>query len=423
MRKHLLVFLLLFLVYSLAISWYLFRVDTSIPETLVGTAADPQTFMTAEQLTLSQEFATFRNLIYFINIPLEWLIYLVVLILGLSQRFRTWSGDVTRYSIVHTAIYVTLLSLITWALTFPLKWYNYQLAKEYQVSTQLFSDWFREELISFWVGVILLTIMVVVIYQLMKVSKKRWWFYTWLLSIPFTLVMMYMQPVVIDPLYNDFYPIQDQQLEQQILQLAADADIAADRVYEVNMSEKTNALNAYVTGIGDHLRIVLWDTTLEVMSEEAVLFVMAHEIGHFVLNHLPLLVVGSIVLSFFGLYLGYRLLNWSVKRFGERLGITTPSDIATVPILLLIFSLLSFAVSPFSNLVSREYEYQADSYAIEMTGDPEAAIDAFQQLTIAGLSDVSPPTLVKWFRYTHPPMIERISQFDQTAIEDIHLKD
>lgn len=98
--------------------------------------------------------------------------------------------------------------------------------------------------------------------------------------------MMYIQPVVIDPLYNEFYPLKDKELEAKILSLADQADIPSEHVFEVNMSEKTNALNAYVTGIGENSRIVLWDTTLNSLTDEEILFIMAHEMGHYVEKHI-----------------------------------------------------------------------------------------------------------------------------------------
>ena len=103
---------------------------------------------------------------------------------------------------------------------------------------------------------------------------------------PFTIFMMFVQPVLIDPLYNDFYPLKDKALEEQILSLADRANIPAEHVFEVDMSEKTNSLNAYVTGVGSNSRIVLWDTTLEKLTDKEILFVMAHEMAHYVEKHI-----------------------------------------------------------------------------------------------------------------------------------------
>src|SRR5699024_8934028 len=121
--------------------------------------------------------------------------------------------------------------------------------------------------------------------------------------------MMFIQPVVIAPLYNDFYPLKDKELEEKILNLADEADIPADHVFEVNMSEKTNALNAYVTGIGSNSRIVLWDTTLERLSDREILFIMAHEMAHYVEKHIYFGMAGYLLLSFIGLWLTAKMMN------------------------------------------------------------------------------------------------------------------
>jgi STE24 endopeptidase len=402
-------FLGIFILYGVITAWYLFMgATTELPSQYKGTAADPTTFMTNEQLLLSSEFSRIKHLIFFLSIPLEWGIYLVVLFFGLAIKFRDLAKGTMKFSVGHTAIFVFLLSGISAILSFPLDYISYKVSQAYHISTQSFHSWMRDQVIGFWLGFLILFLVVSVIYFFMRKNEKRWWFYTWLVSIPFIIFMMYIQPVVIDPLYNDFYELKDKKLEAEILALADRADIPAERVFEVDMSKKTNAMNAYVTGIGSNLRIVLWDTTLNKLEDDEVLFIMAHEMGHYVMHHLYLNVLASIVLTFFGLWFGALLLRWFVKRFGKKFRIKGTSDLASLPALLLIFSLLSFLVSPIANATSRYHEHAADRYAIEMTENSDAAIGAFQQLTVTGLSEVRPPWLVKIFRYGHPTMLERI---------------
>lgn len=275
----------------------------------------------------------------------------------------------------------------------------------------------KDELIDFWLSFGTMFIIVTVVYWLMKKSKKRWWLYAWGLSVPFTLFIMFLQPVVIDPLYNDFYPLKDKQLEAKILELASKANIPAEHVFEVNMAEKTNSLNAYVTGIGSNSRIVLWDTTLNRLSDDQILFIMAHEMAHYVEKHLYIGIAGYLLLSLVGLYITARLMEWIVNKWGEALKIPAVNDIRSFPLFLMILSMLMFASSPISNFVSRYQESRADHYAIEMTKNTEAGITTFQELSRAGLSQVNPPLLVKIFRYGHPTMLERIS-----TIEEYELK-
>lgn len=406
-------FMLGFAIYGALMWYYLFHgADSALPVDLKGSAADPAMFMTDRELELSTDFSRIKDFLYFISVPLEWMIYLFVLGFGLSKWFRKASSGLTKFSIVHTAVYVLLLSFASWVLTFPLRYYSFTVSKSYNISVQSFHSWMRDGLVDFWISWALTTLMVGVMYWLIKKYEKRWWLFAWLLSIPFTVFLYFIQPVVIDPLYNKFYPLQDEALKEKILNIADKADIPAENVYEVNMSEKTNALNAYVNGIGSNLRIVLWDTTLNKLSDNQVLFVMAHEIGHYVMNHLYWNLISSIVLSFLGLWLGNIIYRKWIEKYGKTWGVKGVGDLAALPALLLIFSLLSFAVSPVENAVSRKAERDADQYAIQMTKNPEAAVGAFQQLATVSLSEVNPPKIVKWFLYGHPTMLERIHFLD-----------
>ena len=131
-------------------------------------------------------------------------------------------------------------------------------------------------------------------------------------------LLTFIQPVVIDPLYNDFSTLKNKELETKILAMADKADIPAKHVYEVNMSEKTNALNAYVTGIGPNARIVMWDTTLKQLKDKEILFIMAHEMGHYVMKHIYWGVASYVLLSFIGMYLISRIINMCIRKWGIR---------------------------------------------------------------------------------------------------------
>ncbi|PLR84623.1 peptidase M48 [Bacillus canaveralius] len=407
-----------YVLYGLFIYWYLFYfADTSLPFEYEGSQADPAVFLNARELSLSEEYSKVRNLLFFLSTPLEWLFYLLILLVGLSKAFKRWAEQSTRFKFFQTAIYFIWLSFFAFVATFPLSYISYSLAKTYNISTQTFSSWMKDELIDFWINYGIMVIVVSVLYWLMNKSRKRWWLYAWMLTIPFTLIMVFLQPIVIDPLYNDFYPLKDKELEQKILALADKADIPADHVFEVDMAEKTNALNAYVSGIGGNSRIVLWDTTLNRLNDNQILFIMAHEMAHYVKKHIYVGIAGYLLLSLAGLYATARIMNWAISRWGNEFKVDHVKDLRSLPLFLMILSMLMFAASPLTNFVSRYQESQADLYAIEMTKDPQAAITSFQELTRAGLSQVNPPLLVKIFRYGHPTMLERISALEEYEIK------
>lgn len=402
--------------YAVAMYFFFFHSQNSgIPAALKGTVADPSTFLTAQELMLSDDLSKIRNFLFFVATPFEWLLYFIILLTGISRWFESVSSELPRWAIWITAKYVFMLSFLLIILQFPLEYYKYNLSKSYGISTQTFSSWMRDNVIDFWLDFGLSVIIVAVLYWLIKKSPKRWWLYAWTLTVPFTIFLVFIQPVVIDPIYNDFSPLKDKALETKILSLAEQADIPSEHVYEVNMSEKTNALNAYVTGIGGNSRIVLWDTTLNRLSHEEILFIMAHEMGHYVLKDIYIGIAVYLVMTFIGLWLISKIMPWMINRYGSILKIKQMSNINSLPLFLLISSFLLFFSNPLSNAVSRYQEVRADEYAMELVENPKAAVSTFQQLTKAGLSEVNPSALVKWFRYSHPPMLERINKVAEHA--------
>ncbi len=402
--------LLLFVFYSIGMYVYIFHGSSGgIPDALKGTVADPETFMTERELLLSEEYSKIKNFIFFVVTPLEWIMYIFILLTGLSRLIEKWSELGTKWKVIKNSAYLFFLYLFTTLAFYPLDYYRYSLSNHYGINTQNFSSWMRDYIIDFWVNFGTTLIVVLVLYWLIQKSTKKWWFFAWLLTIPFAIFLMYIQPIVIDPLYNDFYPLKDKELEEKILSLADEANIPSDHVFEVNMAEKTNALNAYVTGIGENSRIVLWDTTLKSLTDDEILFIMAHEMGHYVEKHIYIGIASYILSMLVGLWLIAKLMPWLISKFGAVLKINSMKDIHSLPLLLILVSFLLFVSNPISNFISRYQETRADEYAMEMMNDPEAAVSTFQNLSKVGLSEVNPPLLVKLFRFTHPPMLERIN--------------
>lgn len=400
---------LAYVLYGLFFYWYFFMSgDSAVPEAVKGTQADPASFMKPSQLAVAEQYSDVKNFLFFISIPLDWFLFFVLLTSGVSKKIKQWMEAAVRFRFLQIIGFVFVLSLITALVTLPLDWIGYQVSLDYNISTQTASSWAKDQVIDFWISFPIFTLCVLVFYWLIKKHEKKWWFYSWLLTVPFSLFLFFIQPVIIDPLYNDFYPLKNKELESKILALAEEADIPADHVYEVNMSEKTNALNAYVTGIGANKRIVLWDTTLNKLDDSEILFIMGHEMGHYVMKHVYIGLAGYLIVSLAGFYVVDKLYKRGVRFARNLFHVEGRRDLAALPLLLLIVSVLSFAVTPFSNAVSRYQENKADQYGIELTGDSEAAVRTFQDLAVTGLSQVDPPFLVKLFRGSHPSIMERI---------------
>jgi STE24 endopeptidase len=406
-------YILIFVSYSIVMAVYVWYTSPNeVPAIYQGTAADPSTFFTTTQLHNSETLNAVRNWIFFMSGPWEWLIYFILLTSGLA---RSWREALERLNLpiyVRFPAYVLLINAVSFLLYFPLRVVSYNMSKAYGITTQPVPSWLRDKLLGF--GISYLTMLIVSAVAFWLISRGgRWWIKLWLISIPFTLFMMYVQPVVIDPLYNHFTKLSNPQLEQRILDLATKADIPAHRVYEVDMSTKTNAMNAYVNGIGSSLRIVLWDTTLKQLDEKEILLIMAHEMGHYVMHHLEWSAVGAIVSSGFMLGIGAWLYRFIVRKRGAAWGIRSLSDMTALPLILLMLSVLSFVSLPITNLVSRHAEASADQYAMRLIGSAEGSVPMNQKMSVTVLSDVNPPLLVKWFRDNHPSDMERIIEAER----------
>ncbi|GBF10221.1 M48 family metallopeptidase [Tepidibacillus sp. HK-1] len=414
MKKFYIGFTIFLLIYGVLMYLYLFQSQQDLPQAYVGGPADPTSFMSVEQLHTATIFSRIKDFLFFIGVPWEWAIYLIILGLGFSTSFYMIANKLSKRSLlVQTSIYVFLLSLLIALLQFPIQYYSYKISREYGISVQPFEQWIWDKGKSFFVDLVLTVPMVWLLYTLIRKSPKKWWFWFWLISIPITILMFFVQPVIIDPIFNDFQTLQDQKLKEAIIAIAKKADIPANQVFQVNMSKKTTAMNAYVTGIGSNARIVLWDTTLQKLKKDEILFVMAHEMGHYVYKHIYWMLLGSILSSFILLYLLYLLINWLVDRFGYAWGVQKVGDLRSLPLFLLLLSVITFAISPIENTISRQSERAADQYGIQMTQNAEAAISSFQKLTVNSLTEPNPPELVKIFLYSHPTMAERLYTISQ----------
>ena len=355
------------------------------------------------------EYYRSGNVLWVVDAVWGLLVPAVFLFAGFSGRIQAWAERRTRRWVLVVVLYFVTFSAITFVLDLPLAYYEgFVRQHAYGLSNQTLTKWASDQIRSLAVGVVMGALFLWVPYLLLKKSPRRWWLYTGLLMVPFLVFVVLVQPVWVDPLFNRFGPMKNKDLETKILALADRAGIDDGRVFEVAKSEDTNAVNAYVNGFGATKRIVLWDTAIAKLNERELLFVMGHEMGHYVLGHVWQLILFVSAVVLVTLYVIHRTAGWLISRYRDRFRFERLADVASLPLLILLFSVYSLIVTPAALAFSRHLEHEADRFGLEITHDNHAAATAFVKLQQENLAVPRPGWLYRTFRSDHPVLGERV---------------
>jgi STE24 endopeptidase len=345
------------------------------------------------------------------------LVLWIILRFGLSPKYRDWAEKVSRRPFVQTLVFAPLLLLTLGILGLPSDIYENSVERQYGLSIQSWGSWFWDWTKGEGLSILLGILLIWTLYSIIRKSPRRWWFYFWLVSLPFTVLLVLLQPVIVDPLFHKFEPLQqkDPALTTSLEQMVGRAGqvIPPERIFWMGAGEKTTALNAYVTGIGVSKRIVVWDTTIAKMTTPQIVFVAGHEMGHYVLNHVWKGLAFAAVFLFICFYVAFRTIGWLLARWGGRWRIRGVGDLASLPALLLLLSVFAFVASPIQSAFSRHAEHQADQYGLEVThgltpNSSQVAAQAFQILGEVDLADPDPDALNIFMFYSHPAIPDRV---------------
>ncbi len=345
-------------------------------------------------------------------------IYVIVILAaivasGLAAKFRDLAQAASHRRFVQALIFVPLLLTVNDLAYLPANIYGQHLELKFDQSIQSWPSWLWD-----WTKTELITLVCAVpvayfLYAVIRRSPRRWWLYFWLASLPMIAVVMYLEPMIIEPMFYRFEPLADahpalaDQLEALVVR--AGLTIPRDRMFEMKASEKLDSLNAYVSGFGGSKRVVVWDTTLQKLTTPETLFVFGHEMGHYVLNHIR----NSLAL----LALALLALFWAGSQVVRRM-VPDVSDWTSLPVLLLIVAVASALSEPLVNGYSRWQEHQADLFALEITRGivpPAAAAHSFQVMGEIGLDEPNPNPFIVFWLYSHP---STSSRFDLALSSD-----
>jgi STE24 endopeptidase len=335
----------------------------------------------------------------------------------LAAKYRDWAERVSRRRFVQAFVFTPLLVLTIGVLEIPLDIFDEWILKLYKISVQPWPSWFADWAKAQFLVIIIGSFLVWLLYAVIRKSSSRWWFYFWILSLPIILFLVFISPYVVEPMFNKFEPlsVKAPQLISPLQSVTrrAGQEVSPERMFWMKASDKTIATNAYVSGFGASKRIVIWDTAIAQESTDEVVADFGHEMGHYALGHVWKGFAFLAAFLFVLLYLGYRTIDWLLARSGAQWGVRGLEDWASLPALLLLLSVFSFASNAIGSTFSRFQENQADVYGLEVTHqiipDPaQACAQSFQNYGEKALVDPDPNPIQVFLFYDHPPVASRI---------------
>jgi STE24 endopeptidase len=366
------------------------------------------TTLDPERQKLAKEYAHIRRRLWLAETIVTAIYALAWLFLGWSISLSDWLSGYTTNPWLLVPAFAAVFGGIAFLINLPLDYYSgFVLPHRYDQSTQTLRDWLIDQLKGLAIALPLGFIMLEGVYAFLRTFPDTWWLWTAGALLIFQVVLANLAPVLIMPIFNKYVPLGDEhaELAERLMKLAERANTKVRGVYTFDMSRRTKAANAALTGIGNTRRIVLGDTLINEFTPDEIETVLAHELGHHVHKDIPVLMGIGTLVTLIGLYLASLVMNWAVVYFG----FTSVADPAAMPALELILGAYGLILMPLENAVSRWRERMADEYSLKTTGKNEAFASAFTRLANQNLGEVDPERWVVIMFYSHPPLGERIA--------------
>ncbi len=311
--------------------------------------------------------------------------------------------------VVSGVCFFLFLTLVVTLIKLPFGLYStFRVEKEYGFNKQTLGLWALDTLKGLLLSVVLNSLLLAAAFWLISRFPENWWFLTWLVFFGFSIFLMYLSPYVIEPLFNKFEPVGDDELEGAIRSLMEKAGLNISKVFKMDASRRSTHSNAYFSGIGHVKRIVLFDTLLTTNSRDEILAILAHEAGHWRKRHIVKRLVVMELLALAGMYFFFLLVQSDV--LAQAFGLAAPGIPAKLLLAGLVGSLIVFPFQPLSSYFSRKHEREADDFALSLTGKPEAMAAALKKLSRDNLANLFPHPLYAAFHYSHPPLVKRVER-------------
>ena len=318
----------------------------------------------------------------------------------LSRYLKALVGRLPR-AWLRTLAYVMLYLLLTWALSFPLSVYmGYFREHAYGMSNQTFGEWLGEALTSLGLSLVFGSLVILALYAAVRQAGRSWWMWGTGIAAVAIVLSIFAGPVFISPLFNKSTPLPAGPVRAAILSMARANGVPADNVYLVDASRQTKRISANVSGMGSTIRVSLNDNLLNRCTPQEVQAVLGHELGHYVLNHIPKMVVFFVLI----IGLGFWVVDWAfrklVAQYGPRWDVADLSDVGGLPLLVALFSLFMFLATPVFNTIIRTSEQEADMFGLNAARQPDGF--ASTAIKLSEYRKIDPTPLEEIIFFDHP---------------------
>jgi len=329
----------------------------------------------------------------------------VLIVSGLSGELAAIARRVSENPYLAFLVYVALVGVLGLVVSLPLNFYSgFVIEHRYGLSNQGLGRWLLEEVKGLAVGGLIAAPLLLAFYFFLRTLGQWWWLAVGALVFAFSILLSKLAPVILFPLFYKLERVEDGVLRERLARLCAEVGLNVEAIFRFNLSKNTRKANAAFTGLGKTKRILLGDTLLENFSQDEVVAVFAHELGHYKYGHLWKGIGLGLLNIVVGLYLTHRLYAASQSW----LGVVRLDELAALPLLgfyLILFALVSL---PLQNAWSRRCEREADRFAVEITEDGRSLISALEKLGQVNLADSAPHPITEFVFYSHPAMGKRI---------------
>lgn len=332
---------------------------------------------------------------------------LLLLNLRWSARMRDLAARITRFKWLQTFIYWAQYVVLTYLLGFPLAIYEgYVREHQYGLATQSFGPWLGDEAKSLLLNILLGGLGVMLLFAIVRKLRNSWWLWGSLATMLLMVISIVISPVFLQPIFNNPTKLNDPRITTPILKMAHANGIPTNDVYQIDASKQTTRMSANVSGFANTMRITLNDNLLRRGSQEEIQAVMGHEMGHYVMNHIPKMLTFFLIVIFASFaYLRWGI-NWALARWGARWQINEIGDPAVLPLVFLLTGVLFFVLTPVMNSYIRTQEKEADMFGYNAARQP----DGFAQAAIhlSEYRKMRPSPIEEFIFFDHPSGYDRI---------------